>query len=209
VKVFAICYPKAIANAAASSMVATLAPFIFIEVVAAILLALTLAVVVMFDVMLIALSTLPLRLSPAEFKLPPKILPVTEINPGVVTLPPAMFAVTLRSDITFELKLKPAAFKFPLVMLPLALTEAALMAADVIRFPPVTLPTAVIAPLADTVAALTPPTVIMFAPVTLPVADTKPGVRKLPVSMFPMTLKLLSTPTLTACTPVNKDPLPL
>jgi hypothetical protein len=34
VKVFAICYPNAIANAAASSMVATLALLIFIAVVA-------------------------------------------------------------------------------------------------------------------------------------------------------------------------------
>jgi hypothetical protein len=50
VKVFAICYPNAIANAAASSMVATVAPAIFIEVVAVILLALILPVVVMFAV---------------------------------------------------------------------------------------------------------------------------------------------------------------
>jgi hypothetical protein len=47
VKVFAICYPNAIANAAASSTVATVAPAIFIEVVALILLAVMLPVATM------------------------------------------------------------------------------------------------------------------------------------------------------------------
>jgi hypothetical protein len=77
VKVFAICYPKAIANAAASSMVATVAPAIFIEVVAVILLAVILPVTFNGEI------TLPLKLNPAAFKLPPVMLPVAEINPPV------------------------------------------------------------------------------------------------------------------------------
>ena len=53
--------------------------------------------------------------------LPPVMLPVAEINPGVVTLPPAMFPVTLSALTTFELRLNPPAFKLPPVMLPVAL----------------------------------------------------------------------------------------
>jgi hypothetical protein len=157
VKVFAICYPKAIANAAASSMVATLAPLIFIEVVAVILLALTLAVVVTFAVKLIALITLPLKLNPTAFKLPPVILPTAEIKPGVVMLPPAMFEVTVKFDTTFELKLKPAAFKLPPVMLPLALKLAKLNEPVSAKLPALMLPATVMPVVVKIATLLTPP----------------------------------------------------
>ena len=54
-------------------------------------------------------------------KLPPAMLPVALINPGVIKLPPAMFDVTFSAETTLPLKLNPTAFKLLPVMLPLAL----------------------------------------------------------------------------------------
>ena len=91
----------------------------------------------MFDVELICDNTLPLRLNPAAFKLPPVILPVAEINPGVVKLAPAMAPVTLSADTTFELRLMPAAFKLPPVMLPA--TDTNLLLTRRLTVPPASL----------------------------------------------------------------------
>ena len=146
-----------------------------------------LAVVVIFDVEFNALTTFELRLNPAAFKLPaitlpladtepalmaapvmilpPVMLPVALTNPGVVTFAPAMSPVTFNALTTFELKLNPAAFKLP----------------------PVTLP------LADTEPALTAALVTMLPPVMLPVAEINPGVVTLPLAMFAVTFKLLTT----------------
>ena len=71
-------------------------------------------------------TTLPLRLNPAAFKLPPVILPVT-----LTVAPVCVVALTLAPPNTL-----------PPVMLPLALTLAALTAAAVIKLPPVMLPVA-------------------------------------------------------------------
>jgi O-antigen ligase len=74
---------------------------------------------------------------------------------------------------TLPLRLNPEAFKLPPVMLPLAETDAADTAAAVIKFPPVTLPVAVINP-----------AVLMLPPVTLAVAETiDPS--KLPTTKLP------------------------
>ena len=99
---------------------------------------LMLAVVVMAEVELIALTTLLLRLKPAAFRLPPVMLPDTDtVAPVCVValtlappkmLPPEILAVVVmlaadtKADTTFELRLKPAAFKLPPVMLPVTLT---------------------------------------------------------------------------------------
>ena len=54
-----------------------------------------LAVVVILLVELITLSTLPLRLNPAAFKLLPVMFPVALINPPVSTLPPITLPETI------------------------------------------------------------------------------------------------------------------
>ena len=75
-------------------------------------LALTLTVV---PVCVVALTLAPPNM------LPPVILPVAEINPGVVMLPPAILPVTFNVLLTLPLKLNPVAFRLPLLTLPLAL----------------------------------------------------------------------------------------
>jgi hypothetical protein len=78
VKVFAIFYPNAIANAVASATVAANCPAIFMLPEAAMFPPEILPVVVIFAVILIAETTFPLKLNPAAFKLPLVTLPVTE-----------------------------------------------------------------------------------------------------------------------------------
>ena len=92
-----------------------------------------LAVVVTFDVELIADTTFELKLKPAAFRLPPVMLPVTLTVVPVtlptkvpIKLPPEILAVVVmlaadtKALTTFELKLKPAAFRLPPVTLPVA-----------------------------------------------------------------------------------------
>jgi hypothetical protein len=62
-----------------------------------------LAVVVIFDVELIALMTFELKLRPAAFRLPPVTLPVAEIRPTVVMLPPVMLPVAVTNVSTVTL----------------------------------------------------------------------------------------------------------
>ena len=71
----------------------------------------------------LAVVSVPTMLAP--LKLPPVMLPVADIKPGVVKLAPAMAPVTFSADTTLLLKLSPAAFRLPPVMLPLADTAAA------------------------------------------------------------------------------------
>ena len=77
-----------------------------------------------------ALTTLPLKLNPVAFKLPPVMLAVAEIKPGVVTLPPAILPVTLSADITLLLKLSPAASKLPPEILPVVVMFEVELIAD-------------------------------------------------------------------------------
>jgi fumarate reductase subunit C len=88
-------YPNAIASAAASLIVAAGCPAIFMVPETDALPAVMLPVVLIADVVLSALTTLPLKLNPVAFMLPPVILPVAVITPPVamlapVTLPPAL-----------------------------------------------------------------------------------------------------------------------
>jgi hypothetical protein len=68
----------------------------------------------------VPVNNVALTLAPPD-TLPPVMLPVADITPGVRRLPPVTLPVTLRADTTLLLKLKPAAFKLPAVMLPMEL----------------------------------------------------------------------------------------
>ena len=131
---------------------------------------------VIFDVELITLTTLPDRLNPVAFKLPPVMLPMA--TTVVAAVKPEL---KFNADTTLPLKLRPAAFKLPPAMLPLALTLAALTAADVIKLPPVMLPV--------TVATL--PTITL--PTTLPTALTLP--ESVMLTLSPVVVKKLMYPT--------------
>ena len=109
----------------------------------------------MFEVELICDKTLPLKLNPAAFKLPPVMLPdvlivpepaamlppvivpVAEINPGVVKLAPAIAPVTLSADTTLLLRLNPAAFRLLPVILPV--TDTNLLLTRRLTVPPASL----------------------------------------------------------------------
>jgi hypothetical protein len=164
---------------------------------------------VMLAVVAKADTTFELKLNPAAFKLPPvmlpdaeivvapvtlptcvpmmlppdtlavdAMLPVAVINPPVLMLPPVTLPVAVTNPPV--LKLAPVMLPEP-VTVPLALTDAALTAADVIILPPVTLP----------VAVINPP-VLMLPPTILPVAVADPPVSKLPPVTLPATLNALA-----------------
>ena len=136
---------------------------------------LTLAVVVMFAAETNALTTLPLKLKPVAFKLPPPTLPVT------FKLPPPMLPVTVKLSRVPRLVMFvwAAVVSVPVILVP-----------D--KLPPVMLPTAKINPDATKLAPLTlarvfrlpvattAPTVFRLPPLTLPAADTIPVANKLP-----------------------------
>jgi hypothetical protein len=150
--------------------------------------------------------TLAPEMSAMVMILQPVMLPVADIKPGVVTLPPAILLVTFKLLTTFELKLNPAAFKLPATTLLDALSVVAeITLAPVILplAPEVEMLPATILPLALTLPVLTLPdttlpvaltsTVLTLPLFTLPVAEIKPGVVKLAPAMSPVTFNALIT----------------
>ena len=154
-----------------------------------------LPVVVMLATVFRALTTLPLKLNPTAFKLPPVMLPTAVIAPDAPKLTPLTLArlFTLPVAIT-----APAVIKLPPVTLPDALTSA-----EEITLPPNTLP------VADTLpVALTAPMVTMLPALTLPAAETNPVVLKLPDCVLPATVSKFG-PSVANVKPAEAPALPL
>ena len=124
----------------------------------------TLVVLTLPPVMLPLIEiTEPVKVVPLT--LPPVILPAALTIPGVVKLPPAMFAVTFNAETTLLLKLNPPAFKLAPVMLPVTL-----------RLVPVAAPMLGVVKLAPALTLMLPPpsnSVVLLSTLVLNTVPTR------------------------------------